>query len=54
MIVLDLYNEAQPQWNRTSSYFGKPWIWCELHNYGGNMGFEGNLEVLRISNQVPD
>lgn len=46
MIVLDLYSEAQPQWNRTSSYFGKPWIWCELHDYGGNMGFEGNLEVL--------
>jgi alpha-N-acetylglucosaminidase len=46
MIILDLYSEAQPQWNRTSSYFGKNWIWCELHDYGGNMGFEGNLELL--------
>lgn len=46
MIILDLYSEAQPQWNRTLSYFGKPWVWCELHDYGGNMGFEGNLEVL--------
>lgn len=35
MIILDLYSEAQPQWNRTSSYFGKQWIWCELHGYGG-------------------
>ncbi|KAF8582036.1 glycoside hydrolase family 89 protein [Ramaria rubella] len=43
MILLDLYSEAQPQWQRTSSYFGKTWIWCELHDYGGNMGFEGNL-----------
>ncbi|KAI0711286.1 alpha-N-acetylglucosaminidase [Earliella scabrosa] len=46
MIILDLYSEAQPQWNRTSSYFGKPWVWCELHNYGHNMGLEGNLEEL--------
>lgn len=46
MIVLDLYSEAQPQWNRTSNYFGKQWVWCELHGYGGNMGFEGNLQVV--------
>ncbi|TCD70100.1 hypothetical protein EIP91_004829 [Steccherinum ochraceum] len=46
MIVLDLYSEAQPQWNRTNNYFGKQWVWCELHGYGGNMGFEGNLEEL--------
>lgn len=46
MIVLDLYSEAQPQWNRTSSYFGKQWVWCELHDYGGNMGMEGNLPAL--------
>ncbi|KAI0752381.1 alpha-N-acetylglucosaminidase [Daedaleopsis nitida] len=46
MIILDLYSEAQPQWNRTSSYFGKLWVWCELHDFGGNMGLEGNLEEL--------
>ncbi|EIW60032.1 alpha-N-acetylglucosaminidase [Trametes versicolor FP-101664 SS1] len=46
MIVLDLYSEAQPQWNRTASYSGKQWVWCELHDYGGNIGMEGNLDVL--------
>ncbi|OCH93008.1 alpha-N-acetylglucosaminidase [Obba rivulosa] len=46
MIILDLYSEAAPQWNRTSSYFGKAWVWCELHDFGGNMGFEGNLEEI--------
>jgi alpha-N-acetylglucosaminidase len=46
MLILDLYSEAQPQWNKTSSYFGKPWVWCELHDYGGNIGIEGNLPVL--------
>ncbi|KAI0964544.1 hypothetical protein AcW1_010249 [Taiwanofungus camphoratus] len=43
MIVLDLYSEAAPQWNRTNSYFGKQWVWCELHDFGGNIGMEGNL-----------
>ncbi|KAI0363473.1 alpha-N-acetylglucosaminidase [Pilatotrama ljubarskyi] len=46
MIILDLYSEAAPQWNRTQSYYGKQWVWCELHDYGGNMGFEGNLDEL--------
>jgi alpha-N-acetylglucosaminidase len=43
MIILDLYSEAQPQWERLSSYYGKKWVWCELHDFGGNMGFEGNF-----------
>lgn len=30
MLVLDLFTEAQPAWQRYSSYFGKPWIWCQL------------------------
>ncbi|KAI1790749.1 alpha-N-acetylglucosaminidase [Ganoderma leucocontextum] len=46
MIILDLYSEAQPQWNRTSSYYGKQWVWCELHGYGGNIGMEGNLDAI--------
>jgi alpha-N-acetylglucosaminidase len=31
MIVLDLFSEAEPQWNRTKSYYGKKWVWCLLH-----------------------
>jgi alpha-N-acetylglucosaminidase len=38
MLILDLFSESQPQWQRTSSFYGKPWIWCELHGYGGNYG----------------
>ncbi|MUT98611.1 MAG: hypothetical protein EP145_05430 [Bacteroides uniformis] len=34
MIVLDLWGEEHPVWNRTNSYYGKPWIWCMLHNFG--------------------
>ena len=44
MIILDLFSESQPQWQRLDSYFGKPWIWCQLHDFGGNMGMYGQVE----------
>ncbi|CAG8940203.1 unnamed protein product [Penicillium salamii] len=49
MLILDLFSESIPQWKRTSSYYGKPWIWCELHNFGGNMGLYGQIQNLTIN-----
>ncbi|KAK3072938.1 hypothetical protein LTR53_005896 [Teratosphaeriaceae sp. CCFEE 6253] len=49
MIILDLFSESQPQWQRTNSYYGKPWIWCELHDYGGNMGLYGQVGNVTIN-----
>jgi alpha-N-acetylglucosaminidase len=49
MIILDLYSEAQPQWQRLDAYYGKHWIWCELHDYGGNMGLEGNFVNITVA-----
>lgn len=48
MLVLDLFSESSPQWQRTNSYYRKPWIWCQLHNYGGNMGLYG--QILNVTN----
>lgn len=48
MIVLDLFSESAPQWQRTNSYYGKPWIWCQLHDYGGNMGLGGQIMNITI------
>jgi alpha-N-acetylglucosaminidase len=49
MLILDLFSESQPQWQRTNSYFGKPWIWCQLHDYGGNMGLYGQVMNITIN-----
>ena len=46
MIILDLNSEASPVWSRTSSYFGKPFVWCMLHNYGGTRGIYGDLNTI--------
>ncbi|KAL3961405.1 hypothetical protein ACCO45_002928 [Purpureocillium lilacinum] len=49
MIILDLYSENNPQWQRTKSYSGKPWIWCELHDFGGNMNLFGQITNITVT-----
>ncbi|WPH04218.1 Hypothetical protein R9X50_00710700 [Acrodontium crateriforme] len=49
MLIIDLFSESQPQWQRTNNYYGKPWIWCELHDYGSNMGLYGQVENVTIN-----
>ena len=46
MIILDLWGEEKPVWNRTDAYYGKPWIWCMLHNFGGRNMMFGNAGKL--------
>ena len=46
MIILDLWSETNPVWNKTEAYYGKPWIWCMLHNFGGNIGLFGRMEEV--------
>ncbi|RYF85545.1 MAG: alpha-N-acetylglucosaminidase [Chitinophagaceae bacterium] len=43
MIILDLWSERKPVWNKTEAYYGKPWIWCMLHNFGGNTSMYGRM-----------
>ena len=50
MIVLDLQSELNPQYKRLHSYYGQPFIWCMLHNFGGTLGLygsAGNVNVVR-------
>jgi alpha-N-acetylglucosaminidase len=46
MIVLDLWSENHPVWQRTESYYGKPWIWNMLHNFGGNISLYGRMDEV--------
>lgn len=45
-LILDLYSENYPQWQRTNSFSGRPWIWCQLHNFGGNMNLFGQISKI--------
>ncbi|XP_047493816.1 alpha-N-acetylglucosaminidase-like [Penaeus chinensis] len=46
LLVLDLASERAPQYNRLESYFGQPFIFNMLHNYGGVDGLFGNVGTL--------
>jgi alpha-N-acetylglucosaminidase len=49
IIVLDLYSETHPVWKETHAYYGTPWIWNMLQNFGGNVSMFG-----RMSNVAKD
>lgn len=46
MIILDLWSENHPVWQRTDAYYGKPWIWNMLHNFGGNISLYGRMDEV--------
>lgn len=46
MIVLDLWTETRPAWDRTNAYYGKPWLWCMVHNFGGNANLFGKMPII--------
>ncbi len=43
MIVLDLYGDRNPVWKRREAFYGKPWIWNVLYNFGGQVTVNGDL-----------
>ncbi|XP_045159526.2 alpha-N-acetylglucosaminidase-like isoform X2 [Mercenaria mercenaria] len=46
MIVLDLMAVQTPAYKRTKSFYGQPFIWCMLHNYGGTMRLYGVIDTV--------
>lgn len=54
MLVLDLQSEQFPQYDKLDSFFGQPFIWCMLHNFGGNLGMFGSLDTInKVSFENP-
>ena len=49
--ILDYYTEHTPVWTLTDSFFGQPYIFCYLGNFGGNTRIAGPFrkESARIS-----
>lgn len=46
MIVLDLFAEVKPIWRTSSQFYGAPYVWCMLHNFGGNIEIYGILDSI--------
>ena len=44
LVLLDYYCDFEELWRRTKNYYGKPYIWCYLGNFGGNTMLAGNVD----------
>jgi alpha-N-acetylglucosaminidase len=45
LLVLDLFCESNPVWNRTQGFYGKPWVWSFVYLFGNTtvLGSSGPL-----------
>jgi alpha-N-acetylglucosaminidase len=46
LILLDLWGEYAPMWHSTGDMFGRRWLWCLTHSFGGRFGLFGDLTSL--------
>jgi len=46
MVVLDLFCERTPMWSRTKAFCGKPWVWCNIQNFGNVTFLGGGLDRI--------
>jgi len=54
--LLDYYCDRQEVWKLTEQFYGVPYIWCYLGNFGGNTFLTGNFKTLetRIADAFRD
>ncbi len=53
MLCLDLFAEERPQWKPTKAFYGKPWVWNNIQNFGERVYLGGNLQgISQLTNKV--
>lgn len=48
LILLDYYCDSTEIWRNMEMYYGKPYMWCYLGNFGGNSMMVGNLDDVDV------
>jgi alpha-N-acetylglucosaminidase len=46
LVVLDLWGDRHPVWRQREAFYGKPWIWNVLYNFGGKVSLNGDLPQI--------
>jgi alpha-N-acetylglucosaminidase len=49
ILVLDLFCESHPVWSETQGFYGKPWIWCFVYNFGNQTILGGSGPMARFN-----
>ena len=42
MLVLDLFCDCHPVWSETQGFYGKPWVWNFVYNFGNTTVLGGS------------
>ena len=48
-LVLDIEADEKPRWKQANGFWGTPWAWGVIQNYGGVLGMYGNLYDLGVT-----
>ena len=56
MTMLDYYCEYKEMWREHEGFYGQPFIWCYLGNFGGNTNVQGRVKEagLRIERALAE
>lgn len=46
LMMLDYYCEFTEIWKQTEKFYGQPYLWCYLGNFGGNTMLSGNFATV--------
>ena len=46
LLLLDYYCDKTEVWKTTESFYGQPYLWCYLGNFGGNTMMSGDLKEV--------
>ena len=46
MLVLDLWGDRFPVWEKRQAFYGKPWVWNVLYNFGGKVTLNGDVPAI--------
>ena len=49
VIVLDLYGEKYPTWDKTDAFYGQPWIWNVICNEDQKVNMSGDLRAMQVN-----
>lgn len=45
-LVIDLFCECTTSWQASEGYWGTPWVWGVILNFGGRIDLNGNLTLI--------
>ena len=49
VMVLDLYGEKYPTWNKTEAFYGQPWVWNVICNEDQKVNMSGDLRTMQAN-----